>query len=95
MARETVRPRSVPLLRELMSTPRPNYPKGLSLRDMEGRGIGKSMIHALLSSNPKVRKETCSAELGVRISEVLGVPFSVLFAPVESTDRGRASKAAA
>lgn len=95
MARETVRPRSVPLLRELMNTPRAGYPTGFSLRDMEDRGIGKSMMHALLTDNPKVRKDTCSAALGVRIAEVLGVPFTVLFAPVESTLAGPASKVAA
>lgn len=95
MARDTVRPRSVKLLEELIRAPKPGYPNGYSLRDLEKRGLGKSMMHALLTDNPKWRKETCSAELGNRISEVLGVHPAVLFAPVESTQRGRASKVAA
>lgn len=89
MARQTVRPRSVPLLRELMKA------KGYSLRDMERRGLGKSMVHALITDNddPKVRKSTCSLDFATRYSEVLGVPVDVLFAPVASTRAGRPSVA--
>lgn len=95
MPRQTVRPRSIKLLEELIRAPRPDYPKGYSLRDLEKRGLGKSMMHALLTENPKWRKETCSAALGTRIAEVLGVHPSVLFAPVESKKSGPPSKVAA
>lgn len=95
MARETVRPRSIALLVELMRAPKPGHPNGFSLRDMEERGIGKSMLHRLVTDNPRWRKATCSADLGNRISEVLGVHPSVLFAPVVSTTAGRLSSTAA
>lgn len=90
MPRTTVRPRSVPLLRELVDkAPRgAGKPDGYSVRELADRlPCGKSMVSALLNGT----KKSCSAALGERISEVLGVPFAVLFAPVGSTTAGRSS----
>jgi hypothetical protein len=87
MQRESVRLRSAPLLRELMKAA--NGGQGYSLRDMADRlPCGKSMVHALVSGE----KQTCRAELGERIAEVVGVPFAVLFAPAPSIRPGRPSR---
>ena len=91
MPRESVRPRSVALLRELVAKANrgPGQPEGYSVRELADRlPCGKSMVHALLSGT----KTQCSKALGDRIAEVLGVPSAVLFAPVESTSRGRTSR---
>lgn len=89
MPRDTVRPRSLPLLREMLKA------KGYSLRDMERRGVKRGMLHRLITDNDSYRKSTCSADLGQRISDALGVPASVLFMPVASNDAGQQSKRAA
>lgn len=82
MPRDTVRPRSTALLRELMKA------KNYSVRDMADRlPCGKSMISALTTG----AKPSCSRALGDRIAEVLGVAPQVLFAPVESTPVDKAS----
>ncbi len=81
---ESVRHRSPALTRELMRT------KGYSYREIAERvGCGKTMIQRLVTDDPGQRKSTCSARLGERIAEVLGVPAEVLFAPSPSTRRGR------
>lgn len=86
MARETVRLRSKTLMFELKEA------RSYSLRDMADRlPCGKSMVHALLTGE----KTTCSAKLGERIAEVLGVAPQVLFMPVVSTDVVAASKGVA
>ena len=78
----TVRLRSSALMAELMRA------KELSVRDMADRlPCGKSMVGAL----SKGTKQTCTAGLGERIAEVLGVPTSVLFLPAPSVRRGRPS----
>jgi len=87
MADQSVRLRSHLLLRELRLAA--NGGDGFSLRDMADRlPCGKSMIAALESG----QKQTCTAYLGERIAEVVGVPFTVLFAPAPSVRRGRPSK---
>ena len=74
MPRETVRPRSVTLLSELVRS------KDFTVRDMADRlPCGKTMINDLMLG----KKATCSKALGDRIAEVLGVAPHVLFAPVE------------
>lgn len=84
---ESVRLRSAALMRELMAAA--NNGEGYSLRDMADRlPCGKSMVHALTDGT----KTTCSAGLGERIAEVLGVPFQVLFMPAPSVKRGRPSR---
>lgn len=91
MPEQSVRLRSNALLRELIAAA--NGGDGYSLRDMADRlPCGKSMIHALVTDNPEHRKTTCSEALGRRIAEVVGVPFTVLFAPSPSTHRGRPSR---
>lgn len=82
LARQTVRPRSTALLRELVKA------KGYSVREMADRlPCGKSMISALMTGE----KKTCSATLATRISEVLGVAPQVLFTPIASTSEDGAS----
>lgn len=84
--RQTVRLRSTVLLKELMKA------KNFSLRAMADRvPCGKSMVHALLTGE----KKTCTAALGDRIAEALGVAPQVLFAPVISTTVDDASKTVA
>lgn len=90
MPRQTVRPRSVPLLRELVAqAPRgAGQPEGYSVRELADRlPCGKSMVSALLTGT----KRSCSQALAERIAEVLGVPFAVLFAPAVSSSSGGAS----
>lgn len=90
MPEQSVRLRSKTLLRELMRAA--NNGDGYSLRDMADRlPCGKSMIHALISDSEKHGKVTCTQSLAVRIAEVVGVPFAVLFEPSPSTHRGRPS----
>jgi hypothetical protein len=73
--RQTVRLRSHSLLTELVRA------KGFTVRDMADRlPCGKSMVHALMTGE----KQSCSAYLGERIAEVVGVPTAVLFAPAVS-----------
>ena len=84
--RESVRVRSGALLRELLAA------KEYSLRDVADKAqCSKSIVHALITTNPTHGKTTCTAALAGRISEVLGVPTSVLFAPAPSVRRGRPS----
>lgn len=86
MARQTVRLRSKTLMFELKEA------RGYSVRDMADRlPCGKSMVSALLTG----QKTTCSARLGARIAEVLGVAPQVLFMPVVSTTVDDASKSVA
>ena len=74
------------LIRELLAA------KGYSLRDVADKArCSKSIVHALITTNPTQQKTTCTADLADRISEVLGVPTSVLFAPEPSVVRGRPS----
>ena len=83
---QSVRLRSAALMRELMSAA--DNGRGYSVRDMADRlPCGKSMVHALASG----AKVTCTDNLGSRISEVLGVPTSVLFMPAPSVRAGRPS----
>ena len=85
MPRQTVRPRSVALLCELVKA------KGYTVRDMADRlPCGKTMINDLMLG----KKKTCSQGLGDRIAEVLGVAPQVLFAPVESSKKDTSSSAA-
>lgn len=73
--RTTVTLRSRLLLRETRKL------RDLSLRDMGDRlPCGKSFIQALEVGT----KTTCSAAVGARIEEVLGVPEGLLFQPVKS-----------
>lgn len=86
VADQSVRLRSHLLLKELRMAA--NGGEGFSLRDMADRlPCGKSMVSALENGE----KQTCSAILGERIAEVVGVPFTVLFAPAPSVRRGRPS----
>lgn len=81
-SRQTVRLRSPRLLTELVKA------KGYTVRDMADRlPCGKSMIHALMTGE----KQSCSAYLGERIAEVVGVAPVVLFAPKVSTNAADSS----
>lgn len=83
MPQETVRLLSHKLLQGQLEA------KNMSYRDLADRSrCGKSMIGYLASG----AKSTCTAELGKRIAEAVGLDYTVLFAPAPSVRRGRPSR---